>query len=421
MECFKSMYPMGIRVIQNYVSEACDRMDYQNSPMYDECPETLMVNRLCDSVCNAVVSSEEMGILRNAWGMNEEKTLKKMETGEENKSSVKGTGGVTKEKYSEAAGGETVSINNEEEEERTKSEERNVIGTEDMGMMEMGMKAKIKEENEKKENECALTEKEERENAGTEYNNAKKIEVDKMNMEKQTLMAEAYEKNPTDMSETFGERLGMEEEDIHQVRVDGMYGMSEGTGEEQNMRPPLNPWWNGWRTSEMEPDVQGMAWDMESMYDPIRPQGLRPNRPPQGPGPSRPPQGPWPNRPPQGPGPNRPPQGPWPNRPPQGPGPNRPPQGPGPNRPPQGPWPNRPPQGPGPNRPPQGSWPNRPPQGPGPNRPPQGPWPNRPPQGPGPSRPPQRPNYPAWFWDIVKTMLLDEMHKRRCSRGICFR
>ena len=90
-------------------------------------------------VCNAVVSSEEMGILRNAWGMNEEKTLKKMETGEENESSVKGTGGVTKEKYSEAAGGETVSINNEEEKERTKSEERNVIGTEDMDDG-MGMK-----------------------------------------------------------------------------------------------------------------------------------------------------------------------------------------------------------------------------------------------------------------------------------------
>ena len=51
----------------------------------------------------------------------------------------------------------------------------------------------------------------------------------------------------------------------------------------------------------MEPDVQGMAWDMESMYDPIRPQGPRPNRPPQGP---------WPNHPPQGPGPSRPPQRP---------------------------------------------------------------------------------------------------------------
>ena len=82
--------------------------------------------------------------------MNEEKTLKKMETGEENESSVKGTGGVTKEKYSEAAGGETVSINNEEEKERTKSEERNVIGTEDMGMMEMGMKAKIKRKTRRK-------------------------------------------------------------------------------------------------------------------------------------------------------------------------------------------------------------------------------------------------------------------------------
>ena len=34
MENFKSMYPREIRMIQSYVSEACDRMDYQNSPMY---------------------------------------------------------------------------------------------------------------------------------------------------------------------------------------------------------------------------------------------------------------------------------------------------------------------------------------------------------------------------------------------------
>ena len=51
MENFKSMYPREIRMIQSYVSEACDRMDYQNSPMYDEWPEQRMVDQMCNSVC----------------------------------------------------------------------------------------------------------------------------------------------------------------------------------------------------------------------------------------------------------------------------------------------------------------------------------------------------------------------------------
>ena len=102
---------------------------------------------------------------------------------------------------------------------------------------------------------------------------------------------------------------------------------------------------------------------------------------------------------------------------------SRPPQGPPPGsgpRPPQGPPPGsgpRPPQGP-----PPGSGP-RPPQGPPPgsgSRPPQGP---RPPFGPRPVRPPQRPGNWAgsgsWLDDIVKILLLNELHNRRCRNGLC--
>ena len=35
IEYLKSMYPSGIRILQGYVAEACDRLDYKNSPMYD--------------------------------------------------------------------------------------------------------------------------------------------------------------------------------------------------------------------------------------------------------------------------------------------------------------------------------------------------------------------------------------------------
>ena len=32
IEYLKSMYPSGIRILQGYVAEACDRLDYKNSP-----------------------------------------------------------------------------------------------------------------------------------------------------------------------------------------------------------------------------------------------------------------------------------------------------------------------------------------------------------------------------------------------------
>lgn len=73
------------------------------------------------------------------------------------------------------------------------------------------------------------------------------------------------------------------------------------------------------------------------------------------------------------------------------------------------------PWGPPPPRPPWGPPPPRPPWGPPPPRPPWGPPPPRPPWGP----PPRPPKNPGWLDDVVRILLLNEMHRRRCQRGIC--
>lgn len=73
IEYLKSMYPPGIKMLQNYVSEACDRMDYQNSPMYDEYPDGMMVNRICGSICDTVLSVEGVETIEKMWNIREDK------------------------------------------------------------------------------------------------------------------------------------------------------------------------------------------------------------------------------------------------------------------------------------------------------------------------------------------------------------
>jgi hypothetical protein len=89
-EYLKSMYPFGARMLQNYVSEACDKLEYRNSPMYDEYPDQLMINRLCDVICETVYSSEGEERIREIWNIKE--TENGLET-EELPGSFRGSGG----------------------------------------------------------------------------------------------------------------------------------------------------------------------------------------------------------------------------------------------------------------------------------------------------------------------------------------
>ena len=50
IEYLKSLYPLEIKRMLSYVSEACDRLDYKNSPMYDEYPDRVSLRRLCSQV-----------------------------------------------------------------------------------------------------------------------------------------------------------------------------------------------------------------------------------------------------------------------------------------------------------------------------------------------------------------------------------
>ena len=70
IEYMMSMYPPGVKMLQRYVSEACDRLEYKNSPMYDQYPDQIMINGICDSICRTIVSEEGMETIRNLWSMN---------------------------------------------------------------------------------------------------------------------------------------------------------------------------------------------------------------------------------------------------------------------------------------------------------------------------------------------------------------
>ena len=54
LEYFRSLYPMRARTLQSYVDEACDKMEYKFSPMYDEYPDQMVIDQMCSDICARV-------------------------------------------------------------------------------------------------------------------------------------------------------------------------------------------------------------------------------------------------------------------------------------------------------------------------------------------------------------------------------
>ena len=81
-EYLKGMYPLSVKRCQCLVEEACDRLDYSGSPMYDEYPDREFLYRVRDQIMkNAqdqgmevrqdltqVLLLEEIGRRRNTRG-----------------------------------------------------------------------------------------------------------------------------------------------------------------------------------------------------------------------------------------------------------------------------------------------------------------------------------------------------------------
>ena len=60
-EYLKGMYPLSVKRCQCLVEEACDRLDYSGSPMYDEYPDRMLIDRLCSTICRTIGCAESTG------------------------------------------------------------------------------------------------------------------------------------------------------------------------------------------------------------------------------------------------------------------------------------------------------------------------------------------------------------------------
>lgn len=49
-EYFSGICPRGLRELRSRVKAVCDRLDYQGSPIYDEYPDRIMIERICQKI-----------------------------------------------------------------------------------------------------------------------------------------------------------------------------------------------------------------------------------------------------------------------------------------------------------------------------------------------------------------------------------
>lgn len=51
MEYLNTLYPNEISELKHLVEQECDKMDYNGSMMYDECPDKVMFMKKCSDIC----------------------------------------------------------------------------------------------------------------------------------------------------------------------------------------------------------------------------------------------------------------------------------------------------------------------------------------------------------------------------------
>lgn len=57
-QLMKSYYPETVKKLQDKVEEECDRLDYPGSPIYDEYPDRLTLNRICRKISDKMEDAE---------------------------------------------------------------------------------------------------------------------------------------------------------------------------------------------------------------------------------------------------------------------------------------------------------------------------------------------------------------------------
>lgn len=59
IEFWKGMYPEKMKKIQTFVEEACNKMDYEGSAMYDECPDKVTLYRIATMIYDMIMEEED--------------------------------------------------------------------------------------------------------------------------------------------------------------------------------------------------------------------------------------------------------------------------------------------------------------------------------------------------------------------------
>lgn len=383
IEYLKSMYPSGVKVLQTYVSEACDRMEYKNSPMYDEFPDQLMVNHLCETICDTIIASKDNEMVGTMWGSwKKEEAVKAEEVGIEEKAEepAEESEGEPEE---EAEREEIVGINIDDSYEEEMLEGA-VMQTEDRSEeMKMQNENQVYENREGKINKSKdeRGEMENSEYAAVEMGYSSDKESENLeNMPIYTSEQEMWKSEPLSSQISGAEMLETEEfrsqfdSSLLNSSLMNSYSSplhsSSLFSSSTSPSPNLSPILSSLNLHSVYPASLG-AYPLYSQSP--HPQPPRPEPPrPQPPHPEPP--RPQPPRPvPPRPEPPRP----------------EPPR----------PEPPRP-------EPPR-------PQPPRPVPPPVRPVP------PAAPLPPQE-RYPSWLRDMIMVLLLNEMYGRRCARGMCF-
>jgi len=62
MERMKDLYPREVKVIQKYVDEECDHMEYEGSMMFDEYPDKNMLHKVCENIMDKIQKNQEAEI-----------------------------------------------------------------------------------------------------------------------------------------------------------------------------------------------------------------------------------------------------------------------------------------------------------------------------------------------------------------------
>ena len=55
-----SYYPRNAAMVQSYIEDACDRLDYEGSFIYDEYPDKQEIERVCRGICEKIEANRQM-------------------------------------------------------------------------------------------------------------------------------------------------------------------------------------------------------------------------------------------------------------------------------------------------------------------------------------------------------------------------